>query len=227
MKEYNGEKAIISLTSWKARINSVSKTIFSILKYCPGFHVVLVLSEDEFPNKKLPADLDLLAKNTIEIIWVKRNYYSFKKVFFTMEKYPDVPIISADDGCIYTRNYAQELYDVWVNNKEKIISEVGFYYKNDYIFGGGVGVLYPPNCFGNYWKKYINNENILKTKHDDGFIYLLIKRLQLPYKIIHSNWRNVKNFTNIITDEVNGINYNTRLRGGINKYISYIEELMI
>ena len=41
-KKYNGEKAIISLTSWRARINTVDKTIYSLIKQCPGFHIVLV-----------------------------------------------------------------------------------------------------------------------------------------------------------------------------------------
>jgi hypothetical protein len=45
-KKYNGEKAIISLTSWRARINTVAKTIYSLIKQCPGFHIVLVLSEE-------------------------------------------------------------------------------------------------------------------------------------------------------------------------------------
>ena len=52
MKQYNGEKAIISLTSWKARINTVGLTLFSLYKRCPGFHIVLVLSEEEFPKKE-------------------------------------------------------------------------------------------------------------------------------------------------------------------------------
>jgi hypothetical protein len=58
-KKYNGEKAIISLTSWKARINTVSKTLCSLIKQCPGFHIVLVLSEEEFPQKEkeLPENL--------------------------------------------------------------------------------------------------------------------------------------------------------------------------
>ncbi len=49
-KQYKGEKAVISLTSWKKRIHSVSRTIFSILSKCPGFHIVLVLSSEEFPK---------------------------------------------------------------------------------------------------------------------------------------------------------------------------------
>lgn len=118
MKEYQGEKAIISLTSWRARINTVGKTIYSLLKNCPGFHIVLVLSEEEFPKKEkeLPEDLIILSKY-FEILWVYKNYKSFKKVLFTMDKYRDVPIISADDDCLYTCNYAEELYEKWLENK--------------------------------------------------------------------------------------------------------------
>ena len=126
-KEYAGEKACISLTSWKARINTVSKTLYSLVKMCPGFHIVLVLSKDEFPlmEKELPDNLMLFVENKlIELFWIKPNLKSFKKVLFTMDKYRDVPVISADDDCIYTCNYAQELYDKWENNSyvDKIIT---------------------------------------------------------------------------------------------------------
>ena len=108
-KTYNGEKAIISLTSWKARINTVSKTLFSLIQQCPEFHIVLVLSEEEFPQKEaeLPENLMMFVENNlIELRWVYKNYKSFKKIFFTMNKYRNVPVISADDDCIYTCNYA-------------------------------------------------------------------------------------------------------------------------
>ena len=113
-KKYNGEKACISLTSWRARINTVSKTLYSLVSMCPGFHIVLVLSEEEFPlmEKELPENLMLFVENElIEILWIYPNWKSFKKVLPTMDKYRDVPVISADDDCIYTCNYAQELYD--------------------------------------------------------------------------------------------------------------------
>ena len=125
MRTYHGEKAIISLTSWKARIGTVAKTIYSLLKMCPGFHIVLVLSEEEFPKKEaeLPASLmTLVNNNLVELLWVYKNYKSFKKVLFTMDKYRDVPVISADDDCWYTRNYAQELLNVLNANPDaKII----------------------------------------------------------------------------------------------------------
>mgnify|MGYP000703103381 CR=1 FL=1 len=128
MKLYNNEKAIISLTSWKARINYVSKTIFSLLQQCPGFHIVLVLSEEEFPLKEyeLPDTIRLLlTNNLIELLWVKSNYKSYKKVIFTIDKYRNVPVISADDDCIYTCNYAELLYTAWSHNKDCIVTNDG------------------------------------------------------------------------------------------------------
>lgn len=123
MKAYCSEKSIISLTSWKSRIDTVCKTIYSLCTQCPGFHIVLVLSEDEFPRKEseLPENLMLFVDNDlVEILWVKQNYRSMKKVIFTMNRYPSIPIISADDDCIYTCNYAENLYNAWVKHQDTI-----------------------------------------------------------------------------------------------------------
>lgn len=188
-KKYNGEKAIISLTSWKARINTVSKTLFSLIQQCPGFHIVLVLSEEEFPKmcEELPENLMLFVENEmIELLWVYKNYKSFKKVLFTMDKYRDVPVISADDDCIYTCNYAQELYDKWLKNKDCIISQSKLLNGKDYkIFGSGWGVIFP-NIL-NKIKVKINDIkfNLLSGSNDDLF-YCLIAKLS-NIKIISLN----------------------------------------
>lgn len=161
-KKYNNEKAIISLTSWKARINTVSKTLFSLLKQCPGFHIVLVLSEEEFPKMmdELPENLKLFVDNElIEVLWVYNNYKSFKKVLFTMDKYRDVPVISADDDCIYTCNYAQILYDEWEKDKTNCITNDCPKNKT-LIWLRGPNTLYPPHIKFNaskLCKIYFNN----------------------------------------------------------------------
>ena len=88
-KLYDGEKAIISLTSWKARIKTVGLTIFNLWTVCHEFHIVLVLSIEEFPGmmNDLPVDLRNLEKaNICEFLWVRKNYKSFKKLIFTMDK---------------------------------------------------------------------------------------------------------------------------------------------
>lgn len=168
-KKYNDEKAIISLTSWKARINTVSKTLYSLLTQCPGFHIVLVLSEEEFPKMidELPENLKLFVDNElIELMFVYKNYKSFKKVLFTMDKYSDVPVISADDDCIYTCNYAQKLYDTWEKNKTSIIS-VKTGCENGYAVGPyGCGTLYYPNYFSNEKLRKIINLSYISNLDD-------------------------------------------------------------
>ena len=186
-KKYNGEKAIISLTSWRARINTVSKTRFSLLKQCPGFHIVLVLSEEEFPKMmdELPETLKLFVENElIEILWVYKNYKSFKKILFTMDKYRDVPVISADDGCLYIRNFAEELYKTWLKQKENIISIAKFEHYGIELGGGGCGILYPPNCFSKFDFSILTNI-IINSLQDDGFIGCLAKSLKLKYYFIY------------------------------------------
>ena len=182
MKIYNGEKAIISLTSWKARINTVGKTLYSLLKMCPGFHIVLVLSEEEFPKKEeeLPEELMLFVDNDlIEILWVYKNYKAFKKVLFTMDKYRDVPVISADDDCIYLRNYAQELYDILLNNKDSFITYRITKQKYDCIETWGFATLHPPFAYGEYGLFYIDYLEIKDNKHsqDDNYYTVLRKKV--------------------------------------------------
>lgn len=219
MKQYNGEKAIISLTSWKARINTVSKTIYSLIHQCPGFHIVLVLSEEEFPQKEaeLPDDLMLFVNSDlIEILWVYKNYKSFKKVLFTIDKYRDVPVISADDDCIYTCNYAQELYDAWLKNKDCIITKDGYRYKQ-FFFQRGPATLYRPYCFMNKGITCLT-EDILNTFHDDVYYGLLANRLGI--KIIEIN----KKCCYIFHDTINALSKTKTMK--TKSCIDFIQKLL-
>ena len=76
--KHNVELPIISLTSWKGRIDRVYLTILSILTNCPGFKIVLVLSEEEFPRREeeLPKELKdaaFLPVNTIADIALRQD----------------------------------------------------------------------------------------------------------------------------------------------------------
>ena len=176
--------AIISMTSWKKRINTASQTIFSLLKTCPGFKIVLTLCTEEFPNKEkdLPKDLlEIVNNDYVEILWVKDNTYTFKKMLPTMKKYPNVPIITADDGVRYYRNYAEELYQLWLKNPNKIISYNNWKRMGVSFGGGGSGILFPPNCF----KNYTLTTNIINTKHDDFYYGCLAKNAGIDWYIIN------------------------------------------
>lgn len=150
-------KGIISLTSWKARINTVGLTIFSLLVHCPHWKIVLTLSDEEFTKKEneLPKDLIcLMQKGLLEILWCHKNYKSCKKVIFAMMAFPNLPIVSADDDCIYVRNYADEMYDLWRNNQSCPIS----YRKSINTYGlCGPASLYPPSIYQKFIKYFIQH----------------------------------------------------------------------
>lgn len=216
-KKYANEKAIISLTSWTARINTVSKTLYSLLKQCPGFHIVLVLSEEEFPKMmdELPDNLKLFVDNElIEVLWVFRNYKSFKKVLFTMDKYRNVPVISADDDCIYTCNYAQELYDKWLQHKDCIITNDGMPYRKFRLqWGRGPNTLYTPK-FSHYIDFIIhivaNKINIFSD--DDCFYGVVAEKMKIHYidlnkKSFYVFHTQIEPFHLKIKDSRNYINY--------------------
>ena len=96
-------EAILSLTSYPARIQNVDKTIIAHLMFNNNIKIVLNLYEGEFPNKEkdLPENLRLLIENNlVEILWHKKNYRVLMKTLFAMEKYKDLPVISADDDNI-------------------------------------------------------------------------------------------------------------------------------
>lgn len=191
MKEYHGEKAIISLTSWKARINTVGKTIYSLIKNCPGFHIVLNLTTVEFPNKEadLPQDLRIMLDNNyFEILWHKKDYKVFMKTLFTMDKYRDVPIISADDDNYPKFNYAEELYQEWLKDKTAFISYWGRPYKNTMNLGGNFTIS-PPFAYGEAALKYLSDK-IIATREDDPYYAVLRHKLNLTNCKIISKPRN-------------------------------------
>ena len=71
---------IASLTSYPARINSCWITITSLFNQnCSGYKIILVLSLEEFPSKKIPWTLKLLRLKGLEILWCKENYKSYNK----------------------------------------------------------------------------------------------------------------------------------------------------
>lgn len=182
MKTYNGEKAVISLTTWKKRVDAVYKTIQNLIDTCPGFHICLTLSTDEFPQKEaeLPESLMKLS-DKFEILWMNDNIKCFKKVLFALETYRDIPVISADDDCIYHENYAEILYNSWLTDTASMWT-----YKRDintrvFYFGHGPACLYPPYCFKEYGLRMLTKE-IVDTNHDDIYYGVLAKFMCIKVK---------------------------------------------
>ena len=98
-----------------------------------------------------------------------------------MDKYRDVPIISADDDCIYTCNYAQELYDEWIKDNNSVYS---FHICKFCKFQHGPTTIYPPNKLLVYYGLKCITPEILNTNHDDVYYGCLLNRLNIQIKEI-------------------------------------------
>jgi hypothetical protein len=141
------EKIIVSLTTWKKRINIVHKSIEILLNnsFKPD-KVILNLAIEEFPKKNLELPksiLRLLKFKNFEIFWVNKNNKVFKKLIPTINRFKKDLIITIDDDYIYPfdlienvlKNYIKygynrpmsfgSNYSDWSINKSRISSHFG------------------------------------------------------------------------------------------------------
>lgn len=118
------EKIIVSLTSYKPRINDVKYTIYSLLNQSfPPDKLILWLDEDSFPQREenLPQDLLNLEQFGLTIDWCE-NLRSYKKLIFALEKYPDDIIVTADDDLFYRPDWLKILYAEHVKYPDCIVA---------------------------------------------------------------------------------------------------------
>ena len=224
-------KACIALTSWKQRIDTVGLTIFTIRTACGSdYHIVLTLSEDEFPQKEQELPLDLLLLNhagVVEILWVKKNWLSFKKVLFTMQRYRTLPVISADDGCIYIDNFADKLYYLWLANHKRCIIANKFWGYDKYPGGGGGhGTLYPPYCFGDVGLRTLQSygAEMLHNPNDDRFMAVLSGMMNLKWKYTKDYDCELCPFINITGDGLS--NSNAYIKGDNWRFPKFVHDVL-
>lgn len=115
IREYKSIKGsvIVSLTSHPGRIDTVNQTVESLLKqtYQPE-KILLWLSKEQFEKDActLPKSLLKLERNKrFEIRWVEEDMGPHKKYLYTMQEFPDVPVIIVDDDVIYENRMVEKL----------------------------------------------------------------------------------------------------------------------
>lgn len=86
---------VVSFTSFPARIEDAWIAADSLMRQdVPPDAVVLVLSQEEFPDQEVPRSLRLMQRRGLEILWVDRDLRSFKKLLpvSSVPHYPTGPI---------------------------------------------------------------------------------------------------------------------------------------
>lgn len=106
-----GAGPVVSLTSYPPRIGAVPPTLRSLLmQSVKPSRVELVLSEDEFPSRRLPPAVLELADRGVHVLWVRGNIRSFKKLVPVLDAVGDRPIVTADDDIVYPVGWLESLW---------------------------------------------------------------------------------------------------------------------
>lgn len=191
--EKKAEDVIVSLTSYGERIEELKYTLYSLVMQSvrPERIVVNIAFENE---KFLNNEIKSFEKYGVEFFFCK-DTRSYKKLLPTLERFPKVYIVTADDDLFYERTWLERLYDAHrkhpgdvcchlvykiTHNKNKIstyqkwIHHYRVYGADRHIFLlGGAGVLYPPETF----HKDVLNEDLYMTLApyaDDIWFYFMV-----------------------------------------------------
>jgi hypothetical protein len=114
---------IVSLTTFSKRINTVYKTIESILKQdLSADKILLWLDELEFTKDTIPESLQLLERNSQLEIQYCRNTRSYKKLLPTLKSHPNDTVITIDDDIVYGGNFLSSLWNMHLLYPKDIIA---------------------------------------------------------------------------------------------------------
>ena len=206
---FNNDSIIVSLTTHPARIKSSWIAIISLFNQkAVNYKIVLVLSKEEFQNKKIPWTINFLEKKGLNILWINKNFKSYNKLLPVKSKFPNSKIITFDDDVYYENWRIKLLLDKSKSFPNAIIGFRGAEIKtkknakvypylkwgfanaktsNKKLFLTGVGgVLYPPNKKFDLLIQKFSLARELAPTSDDVFFwavshYLNIEKIFLGY----------------------------------------------
>lgn len=195
MKQYNGEKYIVSFTTFPKRYEIAGLMVFNLLQtqVYRDFHIVCTLYKSDY--EKLNGGLKLMIdRGLLEVIVADENLCPHLKYCYAMLKYHDKPIITVDDDRLYAGNLIQKLaskyeslpYKSVVSTCAPVISKnilpVSSWCRGECrlkpnqmspfaMAEGFGGVLYPACCFSNLETRIPEIKDCLF--HDDIYLKLL------------------------------------------------------
>lgn len=240
-------KIIASLTSFPGRIDTVYKTISTLLtQTLKPDEVILWLAEEQFPDKKLPENLTNLEQYGLSIKWCE-DIRSYKKLIPALREYPNDIIITFDDDLYYAEDTIETLYASYLkhpsdihahrcglvkikNDKIQDVSMRKLYFttfkESSYFIRqiGYGGVLYPPRALHPDVfdvKKYTE----LVPTHDDIWFWVMAV---LNYTKIRSVKGYEESINYVEDTQCSGlckINKTTRYGGSVDDAIDKLSEL--
>jgi hypothetical protein len=199
---------ILSLTSFKPRLDNVAYTIESLMQQTiKADRIILHLGGENIKLSNIPLSLKKLEKRGLEIRIHDEDIGPYKKYFYTLKENPKSLIITTDDDTLYPFDMIEKLYAAYQKDNSVIHCHRGhemlvkkgkiFPYKkwkhsspmeeaSLRIFPTGVGgVLYFPNSLH---EDALNKDEFLRLcpKSDDVWLKAMSLRNNILCKTIKS-----------------------------------------
>lgn len=188
MRKLIARKIIVSLTTYPARIGTLSQVLETVYEQTrQADEVILWLAEEQFPNQEgdLPEDLlQLVAENRLTIRWCD-DLKPHKKYFYSLQEYSEDLVVTLDDDLLYEKDLIEKLYRSYLlypnavsaarahlivlSEDGKILSYQNWVKETDgclyqpcmqLLATGGAGTLYPPHLIR---KEMFDKEAVMTT----------------------------------------------------------------
>ena len=201
--EKRDPRVIVSLTTFPARIQTVYKTISTLLNQSTKpDEVVLWLADEQFPNRELPENLTRLQEFGLSIKWCE-DIKSYKKLIPSLREFPNDIIITADDDIFYPKKFVDSLYSQYLKDKtvvhanraflvkrksanKLIMNSRNYVYNNTYLpkytneLMSGYGTLFPPKSLHD---NIFNSEQFTKIIPTNDDVWFWAHAVRNNYKI--------------------------------------------
>ncbi|MEI0566085.1 hypothetical protein [Brachyspira pulli] len=233
VKETRNPRLIVTLTSYPERMETIDVVLYSLLdQTLKPDKIVLWLSYEEFPNLEddVPSNILDMKKYGIEIEFC-HNIRSYKKLVYSLKKYPNDLLVTCDDDIYYQRNWLKLLYNSYLENPNVIhchrglrisydnnhkisryldwniiknIDDENIFYKN--FFTAGAGII----CKKDFFYEDIFNEELfmrLSPTEDDMWFWAMAVLNGTKINVVKNNMADLKivslyNYSNLCEQNV-------------------------
>lgn len=116
----------VTIASYPKRIHLIPAVFESLARQSilPKY-AYLVLSECDFPHRKVPSYISKLEDRGVIIVWTQQNTFAVKKLVPILDICPDLGIITYDDDMIYEPHCSSIVLKHRVKGEKLVIGQIG------------------------------------------------------------------------------------------------------